>query len=55
MNALYAVAAFVALGFWLIIATVGSILFAVHDAQRQRDRQMEREWARQWGPDGDRE
>jgi len=42
---------------WLIVATVGGILFgfAVHDEQREEERQMEREWARQWGPDGERE
>jgi len=42
---------------WLIVATVGGILFgfAAHDAQRERERQMEQEWARQWGPEGDRE
>ena len=33
---------------WLIVATVGGILFgfAAHDAQREHDRQMEREWNR---------
>ena len=42
---------------WLIVATVGGILFgfAAHDAQREQDRQMEREWGRQWGPGGERE
>lgn len=42
---------------WLLVATIGGILFgfAVHDEQRERERQMEREWSRQWGSDGDRE
>ena len=42
---------------WLIVATIGGILFgfAAHDAQREQERQMEREWARQWGPGGERE
>jgi len=42
---------------WLVIATIGGILFgfAVHDEQRERERQMEREWSRQWGPGEDRE
>ena len=41
---------------WLIVATVGGLLFgfAAHDEQRERDRQMEREWSRQWGPEGER-
>ena len=42
---------------WLIVATIGGILFgfAAHDAQREQERQMEREWGRQWGPGEDRE
>jgi hypothetical protein len=42
---------------WLIVATIGGILFgfAAHDAQREQERQMEREWGRQWGPGGERE
>ena len=42
---------------WLLVATIGGILFgfAAHDAQREQERQMEREWGRQWGPGEDRE
>jgi len=34
---------------WLLVATIGGILFgfAAHDEQRQQERQLERKWARQ--------
>lgn len=52
MNTLYAAIAGLV---WLVVATVGGILFgfAAHDEQRKRDRQMEQEWRRQARFEGD--
>jgi len=46
MNTLYAAVAGIV---WLLVATIGGILFgfAAHDEQRRQERQMEQEWARQ--------